>query len=187
MVNTLFASRRSSTVRIYNGTWKVFYKWCHERGIDPLHSSHKDVLSFLQDGLKAHLKLATLRRQVAALDSIFSTNAESVLSSHPLIRRFLKGAASICPPQTHRFPTWKLNVVLNALTKSPFEPLAEVDLKWVRMKTVFLVAITSARRISELSALSCHSNLCVFHRDKVVLRTVPSFIPKVATRFHMSQ
>lgn len=52
---------------------------------------------------------------------------------------------------------------------------------------IFLVAITSARRISELGALSCHPNLCIFHRDKVVLRMDPSFVPTVATRFHTSQ
>lgn len=51
--------------------------------------------------------------------------------------------------------------------KPPFEPLQEVDLKWVQVKTIFLVAITSARRISEVGALSCHPNLCSFHKDKV--------------------
>lgn len=54
----------------------------------------------------------------------------------------------------------------------------------VRLKTIFLVAITSARRVSELGALSCRSNLCVFHRDKVVLHLEPSFRPKVAFKFH---
>lgn len=63
--------------------------------------------------------------------------------------------------------------------------MKEVYLKWVRQKTVFLVAITSALRVSELGALSCRSDLCVFYRDKVVMRTDLIFQPKIASKFHM--
>lgn len=121
---------------------------------------------------------------VAALDSIRLVCGDCTLGRHPLIQCFLKGAASLSPPQIHRFPTWKLEVVLHALTKSPFEPLQDVGLKRVRLKTIFLVVITSARRISELEALACHPNWCTFHEDKVVLHVDPSFIPKVSLRFH---
>lgn len=55
------------------------------------------------------------------------------------------------------------------------------------MKTIFLVAVTSARRILELSALSCRPDLCVFHSDRVVLRPDPTFIPKVLSSFHAAQ
>lgn len=71
--------------------------------------------------------------------------------------------------------------------KPPFEPLREVGLKWLRMKTLFLVAITSVRRVSELNALSVKSSCCTFHKDKVVLLTDPTFRPKVDSSFHRSQ
>lgn len=51
----------------------------------------------------------------------------------------------------------------------------------------FLSDHTSARRISALGALSIRKDMCVFHKDHVVLRTNPSFHPKVSTRFHNSQ
>lgn len=54
-------------------------------------------------------------------------------------------------------------------------------------KVLFLVAITSTRRISELSALSVAKHLCIFHKYKVVLRTDPSFLPKVLSHFHVQQ
>lgn len=68
---------------------------------------------------------------------------------------------------------------------TPFKPMKEVDLKWVRLKATFLVAITSTHRVPELGALSCRSNLCVFHPNKVVLRTDPAFRPKVVPKFHI--
>ncbi len=35
-------------------------------------------------------------------------------------------------------PTWDLAVVLEALSKAPFEPLEEVPLRFLSVKTVFL-------------------------------------------------
>lgn len=144
VADTLLASRKSSTIQIYNSTWKVFHRWCICRRQDPLESSHEMILDFLQDSLRKKLRLATLRRQVAALDSVLSLDGRKTLARHLLIQRFLKGAEALSPPQIHRFPTWKFNVVLHALTKSPFEPIHDVHLKWVNLKTIILVVITSA-------------------------------------------
>lgn len=51
----------------------------------------------------------------------------------------------------------------------------------------FLVAITSARRVLELAALSCHVPYLVIHEDKVVLRPCPLFLPKVVSDFHIKE
>ncbi|XP_013929465.1 PREDICTED: uncharacterized protein LOC106555206 [Thamnophis sirtalis] len=48
-------------------------------------------------------------------------------------------------------------------------------------------AITSARRVSELAALSIRQDLCIFHPDKVVLRLDLAFVPKVNSVFHRTQ
>ncbi|KAF7252794.1 Importin-5 [Varanus komodoensis] len=84
-------------------------------------------------------------------------------------------------------PTWSLLVILQALTKPPFEPLATVDLRLVSWKTAFLVAVTSARRASELPALRIDPPYLNFHEEKVILCMDSSFLPKVATPFHLSQ
>lgn len=52
---------------------------------------------------------------------------------------------------------------------------------------IFLVVITSARRVSELGAFSAKAELCICHRDKVILCLDPTFIPKINTCFHKSQ
>lgn len=187
VVTTMLASRRQSTTRIYGYTWRAFSRWCVVRARDPLAASVEIILEFLQDGLKKGLRPATLRRQVEARDSIHSLRATSPfesLSRHPLIQKFLRGSCSLNPGTTHRFPSWKLHTMLRALMGPPFEPMSTTDLKWVKQKTFFLVAITSVHRVSELGALSCRSYLCVFHYDKVVLRPDPRFTPKIASRFH---
>lgn len=109
------------------------------------------------------------------------------MANHPHVQRFLSGVALLKPPPVHRFPRKDLNKVLVALMGKPFEPLATVPFKLLSYKILFLVSITSARRVSELGALSTHPRLCVFHRDKVVLLPDPSFLPKVNTIFHRVQ
>lgn len=50
-------------------------------------------------------------------------------------------------PTIHGCPNWDLNLVLNALTVKPFELLAMIQLWELTYKVVFLVAVTSARRV----------------------------------------
>lgn len=83
------------------------------------------------------------------------------------------------PPVVHRYPTWNVPLMLQAFTSVPFELLRMASLQFVSFKVTFLVVITSARRISELAALSVREDLCIFHTDREVLRLDPSFLPKV--------
>lgn len=45
------------------------------------------------------------------------------VASHPDVTRFLKGVSQVNPSVVHRFPSWDLQLVLDALTKPPFEPM----------------------------------------------------------------
>lgn len=62
--------------------------------------------------------------------------------------------AKVKPRPVVSFPKWDLSLVLQGLTKAPFEPIEEASLRFLTLKTILLVAVTSARRISELQALS---------------------------------
>ncbi|KAK0134724.1 hypothetical protein N1851_029612 [Merluccius polli] len=80
-------------------------------------------------------------------------------------------------------------VVLSALRHKPFEPLETVGLQWLSLKTAFLLAIVTAKRIGELHALSVHEECCRFLPDDagVVLRPNPAFHPKVWSDSRASQ
>ncbi|XP_034290509.1 uncharacterized protein LOC117675694 [Pantherophis guttatus] len=187
IISMIQASRRGSTNRIYNATWMAFSAWCRRKKVLPTAASILDILGFLHDGFISGLSPNTLRRQISAISSILTCGTAESVSTHPLIRSFLRGATNLRPPAVHRFPTWDLNKVLLALTGPPFEPLREVSLKFLSFKAAFLVAITSARRISELAALSVRQDLCIIHPDRVILRLDPAFIPKINSTFHRSQ
>ena len=82
------------------------------------------------------------------------------------------------PKGRRGIPSWNLSLVLHQLTKAPFEPLREASLKHLTSKTVFLLALGSGKRKSEIHAWQ-HKNMR--HQSdwsKVSLFPSPSFLSK---------
>ncbi|CAJ1053305.1 LOW QUALITY PROTEIN: uncharacterized protein LOC114463422 [Xyrichtys novacula] len=71
--------------------------------------------------------------------------------------------------------------VLTTLThRAPFEPLERTELKWLSYKTVLLLAITSAKRVGELHALSVSESCLRWNPDQSGITLWPNmdFLPK---------
>ena len=84
-------------------------------------------------------------------------------------------------------PQWDLHVVLSALLRPPFadddssiRPSdVNIGLKWRTLKTVFLLALATARRRSYLHALSVAPTRCVFTRGDVPEQKLLKLLPEV--------
>ncbi|XP_073397106.1 uncharacterized protein [Dendrobates tinctorius] len=155
VVKTMIRARKPTSARIYYRTWKIFFTWCDPRGQIPLPYSLPKVLSFLQSGLDAGLSLGSLKSQVSVLSVLFQRR----IANKPQVKTFLQGVSRLVPPYKRPLETWDLNLVLTALQSPLFEPLRVVSLRFLSQKVVFLVAITSLRRVSELSALFLQTTL----------------------------
>ena len=82
------------------------------------------------------------------------------------------------PKGRRGIPSWNLSLVLHQLTKAPFEPLREASLKHLTFKTVFLLALGSGKRRSEIHAWQ-HKNIRQQSDwSKVSLFPSPSFLSK---------
>lgn len=90
----------------------------------------------------------------------------------------MKGARLRMPVTRSLFPAWDLALVLDVLTRPPFEPLESVELKILSYKTILLVALTTAKRVSDIHALSVCKECMRFEGNKVVLKPNPAFLPK---------
>ena len=74
-------------------------------------------------------------------------------------------------------PDWDVTLILQSLTKAPYEPLQTSDERFLAQKTFFLLALASAKRIGEPHALShriSHSR----DWDKVSFTFVAGFVAK---------
>ena len=68
--------------------------------------------------------------------------------------------------------------VLAFLSSSEFEPLQEKDLRHITMKVLFLVSLATAKRISELHAIS---RIVLSRGHDLVLSYMSSFVAKTET------
>ena len=189
VVRTIFSSRAPSTRLLYANRWKLFSQWCVARGEVPETCSVVVILHFLQSVLDNRRAASTLRVYMAAISATHARVDNQTVGSHYLITQFLKGAQRLQPPRSLRAPSWDLQVALRSLCLPPFEPLSQADLTRLSMKTAFLLAIATAKRVGELHALSVSQACLRWHADGsgVVLWPNPSFLPKRLSPHHVNQ
>ncbi len=154
VVETILQFRAPSTRKSYTAKWHFFTSWCDEHQLDPVNCPVGPVLEFLQDRFATGLSPSTLKVYVAAIAAYHAPLGKQSLGRNPLVTRFLKGTQRLRPLVRPRVPAWNLAVVLEALSKALFEPLGEVSLRFLTIKTAFLLAISSLKRVCDLQALS---------------------------------
>ena len=106
---------------------------------------------FLRDSKR--LSVSALRGYRCALAPVLRQSGIDISSDKDLSSLFRSFAVS-CPPRSPRLPAWDLSLVLRSLLRPPYEPLRAASLRDVSLKTVFLLALATARRVSGLHGLS---------------------------------
>lgn len=149
----LSASWRKGTQKDYCSKFKKFNSWCGSREIDPTSISLSQVAEFLTYLFHSGLQYRTIAGYRSMLSNILPLIDNQPVGQHPSICRLIKGIFNSRPPVTKLLPEWDLHIVLRMLEKSPFEPIETIDLKELTFKTVFLIAVTTFRRCSDLQAL----------------------------------
>ena len=187
--DTLRSARAPSTRLVYSNCWAAFSSWCSDRDLDPVSCPVQHVLQYLQCLLDAGRAASTLRVHTAAISFNHSHIDGRTVGAHYWVTQFLRGAKRLRPPRVRRAAAWDLPLVLQALSQAPFEPMAGASLSSLSMKTAFLLAVTTAKRVSELHALSI-SDACLRWKASdsgVTLWPNVSFLPKVLPPSYSNQ
>ena len=129
------------------------------------------------------LAAGTIANYKAAISSTRTQCGDSSLvhdaSLHDLLRSF--------HIQRHRpinvIPPWNLALVLDALRKPPFEPLISINLPNLTVKTVFLVALATGRRRSELHAMTMERSGLAYDGKSFMLNMDRNFLGKSPNDF----
>lgn len=91
--------------------------------------------------------MSSVRVHVAAISAFHPGLEGQSVFTNPMVSHFLKGLDRLyLQVRQHGTSGWDLNLVLSRLT-APFEPLPTCSLLYLLYEVVFLVAITSARRV----------------------------------------
>ena len=171
------APQRRSTRSVYEAKWTIFTKWCDANQVDFRSPPVKSVADFLMYLFKDK------KLQPSTIDGYRSAIADKLgnetvnISKDDNLTRLLDSFHRDRPKGRRGIPSWNLSLVLHQLTKAPFEPLS-ASLKHLTFKTVFLLALGSGKRRSEIHAWQ-HKN--IRHQSdwsKVSRFPSPSFLSK---------
>ena len=172
------APQRKSTRSVYEAKWTILTKWCITNQVDfgsPPIKSVADFLLYLFEVKK--LQPSTIDGYRSAIaDKLGNTTVN--ISKDDNLTRLLDSFHRDRPRGRRGIPSWNLSLVLHQLTKAPLEPLKEASMKHLTFKTVFLLALGSGKRRSEIHAWQ-HKN--IRHQSdwsKVSLFPSPSFLSK---------
>ena len=172
------APQRGSTRSVYEAKWTIFTKWCICNQVDfrapPIKSIADFLLHLFQDKKLQPSTIDSYRWAIA--DKLGNSSVN--VSKDENLTRLLDSFHRDGPKGRRGIPSWNLSLVLHQLTKAPFEPLQEVSVKHLTFKTVFLLALGSGKRRSEIHAW-LHKN--IRHQSdwsKVSLYPSPSFLSK---------
>ena len=172
------APQRSSTRTVYEAKWAVFVRWCESSQVDFRSPSLKQIADVLLHLFQEkNLQPSTIDGYRSAIVDKLGNSSLNV-SNDENLTRLLDSFHRDRPKGRRGIPSWNLSLVLHQLTKPPFEPLRKASLKHLTFKTVFLLALGSGKRRSEIHAWL---NKNIRHQadwTKVSLYPSPSFLAK---------
>ena len=168
-------ARQASSLAIYQVRWSICRSRCREHG----HSVSRPTLAKVADFLywlryTKGLSVSSLRGYHSVLSAVFRFHLPS-LSSDPVIRDLLRSFRLSSGERALRPSAWDLSKVLRYLVSPVFEPLSQAPFRALTLKTLFLLALATAKRVGELQALS---SVVTFVGGDACLSYIPQFVAK---------
>ena len=120
------------------------------------------------------LSLSSVKAHHSMLSAVFRFKLPEI-GEHHVLRDLLRSFAVECPLHPRVPPSWDLDVVLRHLMSSEYEPLERLSLQALMKKTLFLVALATAKRVGELKALS---HQVAFRGPDIFVSYLPYFVAK---------
>ena len=174
------APRRPSTNCMYDDRWLRFTRWATGQGLDVLNPTAAQIASLYTLFDTHGLSPQTIKGYRTCLGSVLNRTGKARVVLHKTISDMITSMELQRPRITPILPQWDLGIVLEALSKPSYEPLREASLKHLTLKTIFLLAMASAGRCSELQVLMFDQKYIQF-RPKgagVTLYFIPEIIRK---------
>ena len=168
-------ARRPSSRAGYQAKWSVYRRWCRSEG----HSVSRPSLAKIDDFVfwfrrSRKLSVSAVLGYRSMLSAVFRTVLPEI-STSPILRDLLRSFHVEAPCRSVRPPSGDLIKVLEYLRSPVFEPLSSASLRDLTRKTLFLVALATAKRVGELQALS---RIVSFSSSSAGLSYVPEFLAK---------
>jgi len=147
VANRLVQAYRTSTSRQFQSAWKSFQSWLPEETPNLSKKTVLEFLLFLQDVRHLQPRTILVYRSALSLPLSLGFNIDTADQEFSLLA---KAQFLTQPPASPRLPSWSLDKALDSLLNPPFHPTDSSE--YLFLKTLFLVALASGNRVSELAA-----------------------------------
>ena len=139
-------SRRTSTTKNYNSSWRKWEQWSAENNASTFSPSIGNILNFLASKYSSGRGYRSLNCYRSALSSVLALIEGFDVGRHPLVCRMLKER----PPLPKHSTFWPMQLVLDHISSwGENNALSKQRLTW---KLAMLLALCSALRSSEACA-----------------------------------
>ena len=159
----------------YQARWGTYRKWCRDfdhRSSSPSIAKIAEFLTYMFKRKGA--ALSTIKGYRAMLSAVFKFPLPEI-STSPILKDLIRSFEISAPRPLFPPPPWDLDKVLQFLSGPPFEPRARASFLDKTKKALFLLAMATAKRVSELQALSFSVS---FQGEDLVLYYDPFFRAK---------
>ena len=168
----LLKSERTSTRYQYQHCWKAFQKWLRASSVTTINTRVTlDFLRYVVEDLRLAPRTALVYRSALRFPLEQAFNIETGDKEFHMLAK----AQFHCNPRPKRIiPQWSLNKVLDLLSTPKYNN-NEISTNDLLQKTIFLTALATANRVSEIAAINRHA--IIFHNNnmKVTLPVKPNF------------
>ena len=157
---------------------KFFSDWCLQREVHPFSATPLEVADFLLHLFQEEkCQVSTIKGYRSTISNTLKFKSHNNIGSDRVISELIKSFELQRPVERSLAPKWDLSCVLSSLCSEPYEPLHMASRFHLTLKTVFLLALATARRVSEIHAFSMDSGHLRFNQSdgSVSLRTQTGF------------
>ena len=170
---------RTSTNQLYEAKWRVYTRWCAKNKIDPFKITEEQITEFftyLSEDL--HKGVSAMSGYRAVINSTIKLCTKRDVCNNFYISSQFRSFKHKILKKDKTIPKWNLTLVLNSLTKHPYEPIMQCPVKYLSWKTAFLTSFATAARVGELASIS-RKKLAHTHKWKsIILESHENFIAK---------
>ena len=118
---------RESTSNVYQSKWLAFCNWCRGQGVAPVNASVPLIVDFFRHLVRDKgLSVPAVRGYHASLNSVFALKGRDLAASREVSMLFRSFSKAARPERLHP-PNWDVSLVLQSLTRAPYEPLRSAD------------------------------------------------------------
>ena len=173
LANRISQSERKSTLRQYQSCWSRFQRYVQSKNIVNFSlSTYLEYLTYLKTECKLSHRTLCTHRSALSVPLRLGFNIDV---HHEAITRLSRNLFLESPPVKKTPPDWNLETVLDTF-RSPRYSNNSASIRDLTLKTLFLVALASGNRASELTHMSRpHSQIS---KKRAIIYTIPSFLTK---------